>query len=77
MENATEATGDGEAFVHLDAAEHARPLRLCWGGHWRGGARHIEWYAPCGCAYHPEPKPHVHPCAEHAPAPAKGANDAE
>lgn len=43
----------------------ARPLRLAWGKHTRDGGLHIEWHAPCGCAYHPEPSPHVHPCDEH------------
>lgn len=42
-----------------------RPLRLSWAEHTRAHARHTEWHAPCGCAYHPEPEPHVHPCGEH------------
>lgn len=25
---------------------------------------HMEWHAKCGCAYHPEPFPHVHPCSD-------------
>jgi hypothetical protein len=25
---------------------------------------HQEWHASCGCAYHPEPFPHVHPCSD-------------
>lgn len=48
---------------------------LRWGEHERGGQFHTEWFAPCGCAYHPQPFPHVHPCSEahkrpdlHAPA---------
>lgn len=43
----------------------ARPLNLTWGEHGRDGAQHTEWHAPCGCAYHPEPKPHVHQCVGH------------
>ena len=54
---------------HASAApepmKEARALRLFWGKHERDGEKHIEWYAPCGCAYHPEPEPHVHPCSEH------------
>ena len=45
----------------------ARPLNLKWGRHDGRGEYHIEWHAPCGCAYHPEPKPHMHPCIKHAP----------
>lgn len=25
---------------------------------------HQEWHAACGCAYHPEPFPHIHPCSD-------------
>lgn len=44
-----------------------RPLRLTWGENERDGAVHVEWHAPCGCAYHPEGRygPHVHPCPQH------------
>ncbi len=42
-----------------------RPLRLTWSDHVRDSQVHTEWHAPCGCAYHPEPCPHVHLCAEH------------
>jgi hypothetical protein len=28
------------------------------------GKVHIEWHAPCGCAFHPTPFPHVHPCSD-------------
>ena len=41
------------------------PLNLKWGKNVRGGDIHIEWHAPCGCAFHPEPSPHVHPCPMH------------
>lgn len=27
------------------------------------GEVHIEWHAPCGCAFHPKPFPHMHPCS--------------
>ena len=42
-----------------------RPLNLEWGNNMRDGKGHVEWHSPCGCAYHPEPAPHVHPCKEH------------
>jgi len=37
---------------------------LIWGEHLRDGSTHTEWHAPCGCAYHPNPFPHVHPCSD-------------
>jgi hypothetical protein len=40
------------------------PIGLQWGDHQRDGGTHTEWHAPCGCAYHPEPFPHVHPCSD-------------
>ncbi len=43
----------------------SRPLRLTWSEHERSGSTHTEWHAPCGCAYHPEPVPHIHPCDGH------------
>lgn len=43
-----------------------RKLNLKWGKHWRGCKIHMEWHAPCGCAYHPEPEPHVHKCIRHS-----------
>lgn len=39
------------------------PIGLVWGEHQRDGGTHTEWYAPCGCAFHPESFPHVHPCS--------------
>lgn len=41
------------------------PLGLTWGeNHNREQGRvHIEWHAPCGCAFHPVPFPHAHPCS--------------
>jgi hypothetical protein len=56
----------GEWEVKLQVMENVRALRLRWGEHDRDGSTHTEWHAPCGCAYHPEPTPHVHACAEHA-----------
>lgn len=50
---------------HVSDTNDARPLSLSWGGHERDGGLHTEWYAPCGCAYHVDPQPHVHPCAKH------------
>lgn len=37
---------------------------LLWAEHTRDGSAHVEWHAPCGCAYHPKPFPHVHPCSD-------------
>lgn len=42
-----------------------RPLNLEWQPNTRNGETHMEWSAPCGCAYHPEPQPHVHQCFKH------------
>jgi len=42
-----------------------RPLNLVWQSNRRDGKGHVEWCAPCGCAYHPEPEPHVHSCHRH------------
>ncbi len=42
-----------------------RPLNLVWQPNTRNGETHMEWAAPCGCAYHPEPQPHVHFCHRH------------
>jgi hypothetical protein len=41
------------------------PLGLTWGENPKREPSkvHIEWHAPCGCAFHPTPFPHVHPCA--------------
>lgn len=41
------------------------PLNLSWGGNSKRepGKTHVEWHAPCGCAFHPDPFPHVHPCS--------------
>ena len=42
----------------------APPLGLTWGENRarEDGVSHVEWHAPCGCAFHPTPFPHVHPC---------------
>jgi hypothetical protein len=39
-------------------------LGLQWGEHQRNGGTHTEWFAPCGCAFHPQPFPHIHPCSD-------------
>lgn len=52
-------------FAEDDEPVPARPLRLTWGNNVRAGDTHVEWHAPCGCAYHPEPEPHVHCCFKH------------
>ena len=44
---------------------YIKPLNLTWQQNKRDGKKHLEWSAPCGCAYHPEPQPHVHQCAKH------------
>lgn len=41
-----------------------RTTELTWGENNRGGRTHLEWHAPCGCAFHPSPFPHVHPCSD-------------
>lgn len=46
------------------AQTNPRPLKLEWGVNPRGGQYHDEWHATCGCAFHPEPFPHVHPCCD-------------
>lgn len=55
-----------------DAAERQdspRLLNLTWRTNARDGADHREWTAPCGCAFHPEPSPHVHECSRHIDVP--------
>lgn len=45
---------------------------LVWAVNVRNGKRHIEWKASCGCAYHPDPTPHIHYCSpEHREAGAR------
>lgn len=61
--------GDQDASARAGAPGSApgdfppRALGLTWGWNLRDGEDHQEWHAPCGCAYHPEPHPHVHPCS--------------
>ena len=43
-----------------------RELDLIWQQNLRDGKYHWEWTAHCGCAYHPEPYPHIHPCNLHS-----------
>lgn len=38
-------------------------LNLRLGDNRRNRSLHHEWHAPCGCAFHPDPFPHVHPCS--------------
>jgi hypothetical protein len=42
-------------------------IPLTWGRNRRDGKEHTEWHAPCGCAWHPNPAPHWHPCSIHTP----------
>lgn len=46
--------------------EVEKPLELTWGENAlrEPGKVHLEWHAPCGCAFHPKPFPHVHPCGD-------------
>jgi hypothetical protein len=41
------------------------PMDLTWGENRNREPEqtHLEWHAPCGCAFHPKPFPHVHPCS--------------
>ena len=42
-------------------------LGLTWGENPKRSTSdrtHIEWHAPCGCAFHPNPFPHIHPCSD-------------
>jgi len=73
-------TGDRDLPTKVDALElenvrlsEERDHLLKWletgltfGKNKRAGdeREHIEWHAKCGCAFHPEPFPHVHPCSE-------------
>ncbi len=43
-----------------------RPHGLIWGKNQNRDddkTAHVEWHAPCGCAFHPKPFPHIHPCS--------------
>jgi hypothetical protein len=43
------------------------PIGLVWGENPKRSTSdqtHIEWHAACGCAFHPHPFPHIHPCSE-------------
>jgi len=53
-----------------------RPLNLEWGLNTRRDGEHYEWNARCGCAYHPEPSPHVHYCETHRSPTVKQLVDA-
>lgn len=46
------------------AADTPTAIGLTWGENQNRepGQVHVEWHAPCGCAFHPQPFPHVHPC---------------
>lgn len=41
---------------------------LILGDNQRDGGKHVEWHAPCTCAFHPWPSPHWHPCPQHKAA---------
>lgn len=60
---------EGILYLTKEAITQARQyertqLNLQWGQHTRKGEEHTEYYAPCGCAFHPEPYPHVHACSD-------------
>ena len=61
------------SFLNTMRPEGSRPLALTWGEHERNDKLHTEWYAPCGCAFHPEGHqgPHIHPCNKHGTVMAK------
>lgn len=56
--------GYEQAERDIAKVDSEMPIGLIWGEHSRNGGTHTEWYAPCGCAFHPEPFPHVHPCSD-------------
>jgi hypothetical protein len=50
----------------ISGETHEIPLGLTWGENRNredDRTAHVEWHAPCGCAFHPKPFPHVHPCS--------------
>lgn len=58
--------GELEAILSRLFGKEEHPLSLTWGENpnREPGRVHIEWHAPCGCAFHPTPFPHVHPCSD-------------
>lgn len=60
---------DGKiCLLRWDAPVHReeKSLGLSWGENKLRelGVTHVEWHAPCGCAFHPKPFPHIHPCSD-------------
>lgn len=55
---------DARIAAAVEAEKDRGAAGLAWGENpnREPGKIHIEWHAPCGCAFHPKPFPHVHPC---------------
>ena len=64
MEGLQGCTEDGYEIISAAELGASRPIDLNWGEHLRDGRSHTEWHAACGCAFHPAPYPHVHPCSD-------------
>lgn len=56
----------GDDLIRIAVAHAEQKNGLTYGKNKRAGddREHMEWHAKCGCAYHPEPFPHVHPCSD-------------
>jgi len=56
----------GDDLLRIAVAHAEQKTGLTYGKNKRAGddREHMEWHAKCGCAYHPDPFPHVHPCSE-------------
>ena len=56
----------GDDLMRIALAHAEQKTGLTYGKNKRAGddREHMEWHAKCGCAYHPEPFPHVHPCSD-------------
>ena len=56
----------GDDLIRIAVALAEQKTGLTFGKNKRAGDDrvHMEWHAKCGCAYHPEPFPHVHPCSD-------------
>ena len=66
MDELGELLGRNGYDVPADQTSAPRATGLQFGENRRTGDDrvHQEWHAACGCAYHPEPFPHVHPCSD-------------
>ena len=72
LRSEAEQRARGQLLNHEPVRIHAMSqvtksgIPLKWGTNRRDGKEHTEWHAPCGCAWHPEPAPHWHPCETHS-----------